>query len=63
MCASPSIWIHSPKNPSLRTQIATRGSRRRLRTFTAVSRLLMITRPASSTPTVMGESCARPSAW
>jgi hypothetical protein len=39
----------------------TRGSRCRLRTFIAAARVLIMTRPASSTPTVTGDSCGIPS--
>src|SRR4051794_7592522 len=59
--AMPSTWTQSPKNRSVKTHAAMRGSRRRLRTLTAVSRELTITRPSPSTPIVTGDSCGRPS--
>src|SRR5215471_9445426 len=59
--ASPSTWSHSPKKPSLMTQSDARGSRRTFLVLTAVSRVLISTRPLSSTAQSTGESCGRPS--
>src|SRR5688572_11989075 len=58
----PSSWTHGPKNSSLMTQSDARGSRRRLWTFIAVSRVLTTTKPSSSTAAVTGDVWGRPSA-
>ena len=59
---SPSAWTHSPKNPSVNTHSEARGSRRRLRVLTAVSLVLINTRPSSSATQSTGDNCGRPSA-
>ena len=46
--ALPSSWTHGPKKASVNTQSEASGLRRRFLVLTAVSRVLMITRPASS---------------
>src|SRR6478609_3213633 len=61
--ASPSTCIHSPKNASVMTQNDTCGSRWRFRVFTAVSRVLTMILPMSSTAQSTGDVCGRPSAW
>ena len=60
--ASPSTWTHGPKKASVNTHSEASGLRRRFLVLTAVSRVLMITRPASSRPQVTGDSWGRPSA-
>src|SRR5215472_15833722 len=59
--AVPSACTHSPKNWSFITHSDARGSRIRFLVLTAVSRVLLTTRPTSTTPTVTGESCGSPS--
>ena len=54
--ALPSTWTHAPKKASVNTQSEASGLRRRFLVLTAVSRVLMITRPAASTPQVTGDS-------
>ena len=45
--AVPSLCTHGPVKASLKTQNAARGSRRRLHTLSAVSRRLLMARPAT----------------
>src|SRR4051812_43624084 len=59
--AVPATCTHGPKKRSVNAQTYARGSRRRLRVLTAVSRLLTTSSPSASTATVTGESCGEPS--
>src|SRR5699024_6793890 len=51
---------HSPKNFGENTQMDARGRRRRLRTFMAVSRVLMSTRRSESATASTGDCCTSP---
>src|SRR5579862_2492601 len=58
----PPSWAQLPKNPSGSTHTQARGSRRRLRTFIAGSRVLIMIRPVPSTPWTTGDIWGDPSA-
>jgi hypothetical protein len=58
---SPSTCTHSPKKLSVKTHSEACGRRRRFLVLSAVSRVLISTRPASSTVHVTGDNCGRPS--
>src|SRR5690348_4437766 len=59
--AFPSTWTHSPKNVSVKTHSEACGRRRRFLVLTAVSLVLISTRPWPSTVHVTGDNCGMPS--